>query len=99
MSKKDKPKEKKSRKKKDPSPPSNVVEVPPPALTDDKRKFLDASMEIVDAFQETPIKGYAIYVWAEGEEGDMFDMVAYSRGDVHPYLFPEVVKKALERFM
>ena len=74
MSKKDKPKEKKSRKKKDPSPPSNVVEVPPPELADDKRKFLDTTLEIVDAFQGAVIKGYAIYVWAEGEEGDIYDM-------------------------
>ena len=99
MSKKDKPKEKKSRKKKDPSPPSNVVEVPAPEITEDKRRFLDTSVEIIDAFQGVPIKGYAIYVWSEGEDGDIHDMGAYSRGDIHPYLFPEVVKKALERYM
>ena len=91
---------KKPRKKKDPSPPSNVVEVTPPELSSDRRVFLDSTVEIIDSFPpKSVIKGYAIYAWTEEEDGTVYDMVGYNRGQIHPYLFPDVVKKALERFM
>ena len=92
---KDAKKPKKPRKKKTP----NVVEMPEPTTTEDMREYLDAAIGLSNIISPDKITGYFIYVWSEMDDGNFADCAAFNRGGMHPYLFPLVVKKALERNM
>jgi hypothetical protein len=88
-----------SSKKKTGKKSAGVVEMPPPTMPDDQREFINAAIGLSEVIVPDKIVGYFIYCWSEDDEGSFMDCAAFNRGGMHPYLFPEVVKKALEKNM
>lgn len=78
---------------------ADVVAIPPPTMPDDQREFINAAIGLSEIIVPDKIVGYFIYCWSEDSDGAFIDCAAFNRGGMHPYLFPEVVKKALERNM